>query len=251
MPRLTDNMDNFNMGGGFQFSATKVDHLGATSYTLATLMVDTSGSVSGFEDLLLSMMKLVVIGCKKSPHSENIMLRACCFSTSYPDNGIKEIHGFKPVETIDPDDYEAISPSGSTPLYDAFYSGIASTLAYAKVLHDNGYTSNAINFTITDGANNASVATTAMIADELKRIRVAEQLDSILTILIRINVSNAYIKQRLEEFAQEVGIDGIRDAEQATAQNIAKLAGFVSQSVSSTAQAQGTGGPSQNIAPVI
>src|ERR1700755_1955261 len=111
MPRITDDMTDFNIGGGFQFSATKIENLGATSYTLASVFADASSSVSPFANLILEMMKATNLACKKSPHSDNIMLRVCQFSTRFPKNGIDEVHGFKPVESIDPDDYNSFIPS--------------------------------------------------------------------------------------------------------------------------------------------
>jgi hypothetical protein len=49
----------------------------------------------------------------------------------------------------------------------------------------------------------------------------------------------------------EVGITQFIDAGDATKGKLAKLAAFVSQSISSTSQALGTGGPSQAIAATV
>ena len=52
MPRFAqDDMDTHSIGGStFQFSAKKIESLGATEYTLAVLVIDRSGSTDGFEE---------------------------------------------------------------------------------------------------------------------------------------------------------------------------------------------------------
>ena len=55
------------------------------------------------------------------------------------------------------------------------------------------------------------------------------------------------VKQYLETFKDEVGIDQFVWIGDATPAKLAKLGNFVSQSISSTSQALGTGAPSQEI----
>lgn len=104
MPRLMGqddaNMQQNTIGGsGFGFTGTRIDHLSATSYTLASVIIDASGSVSPFALQLDEMLRTVIRGCKLSPRSDNILVRALSFNTSYRPNGINEIHGFKPIAT--------------------------------------------------------------------------------------------------------------------------------------------------------
>src|SRR3989344_667737 len=77
MPRLMDDaMQTHRIGGGnFSFSASRIDRLGAAEYTLVTVAVDETGSVSGFDDELLKMLVMAVEACKKSPRSDNILFR--------------------------------------------------------------------------------------------------------------------------------------------------------------------------------
>lgn len=248
MPRLDDSMQNHKIGGAFTFSAARVERLGATEYTLVTIAVDETGSVQGFSDQLREMLVMAVESCKKSPRSDNLLVRVLTFSDKYR-NGVNEVHGFKPLGEIDATSYPVIKPGGSTPLYDACYSAIGSQNVYGKQLVDQDFSCNGIVFVITDGGENASVATAQMVADEAKKSISGEVLESMISVLIGINGSS--YSQWLSQFQKDAGLTQYIDAGDATPRKLARLAAFVSKSVSSQSQALGTGGPSQNISATI
>ena len=254
MPRLMGNDDTMQQGqiggSGFSFSGTRIDHLTATSYTLVTIVIDASGSVTPFAQQLRDMLKMAVLACKKSPRSDNILVRVLTFNSGfYQTRGIDEIHGFKPLADIDPDSYAPIHPTGGTPLFDATYSAIGATVAYGKQLTDLDYTVNAINFIITDGADTGGAATPAMIKAEVEKVIVGEQLESMINVLIGINVAQA--SAFLDRFRTEADLTNFIDAGDATPEKLAKIGEFISQSISSQSVHLGTGGPSQQIAAVI
>ena len=85
--------------------------------------------------------------------------------------------------------------------------------------------------------------------EEFTKARTSEKLESLISILIGINVGN--YGQELQDYQQKTGMDHYIDVGDATPRKLAKLAAFVSQSISSQSQALGTGGPSQNIAATI
>ncbi|MFA6131429.1 MAG: hypothetical protein WC730_04200 [Patescibacteria group bacterium] len=251
MPRLDEKMEYGKIGGvkGFSFSGIRTEHLGATEYTLVTIAIDVTGSVDGFEQELRQCLIAAVEACQKSPRSDNLLLRVILFSGRLS-GGIEELHGFKPLADIDPQkDYPALVTGGGTPLRDACYSAVGAMNAYGKKLADDDFGVNGITFTITDGDDTMSSATEEMISDEMKKAISGEILESLVSVLIGINA--ARYKTTLENFQRNAGITQYIDAGQATKGKLAKLAQFVSQSVSSQSQALGTGGPSQNIAPVI
>lgn len=251
MPRLMvdSTMETGKVGGmqAFQFSATRIEHLGATEYTLVTIAVDQTGSVEGFADELRRCLVTAVESCKKSPRSNNLLLRVILFSSSLK-NGIEEIHGFKPLNEINPNTYPQLDPNGMTPLYDAAFSAVGAVNAYAKKLMSQDFLANGIVFVITDGDDNTSSATMKMVKDEMDRGLRGEEIESLIGILIGINA--AQFRTRLEAFERATGMKYI-DAGEFTKGKSAKLAEFVSQSVSSQAQVVGTGGPSQNISATI
>ena len=248
MPRMMadDAMEIAKIGGAqaFQFSARRIDRLGATEYTLVTIVVDVTGSVQDFADDLRKCLVTAVESCKKSPRSNNLLLRVILFSSSVGSGGIEEIHGFKPLGEIDPQKYSQFTPYGTTNLYDAAFSAVGATNAYAKKLMDQDFLVNGIVFIVTDGDDNASSATMRMVKDEMARAARGEEIESLIGILIGINAMQ--FSPELDKFAKTVGLKFI-DAGEANKGKLAKLAEFVSQSVSSQSQSLGTGGPSQNI----
>jgi len=250
MARLDgDDMEQMQIGrGGFGFTGARFDTLGATEYTLVTIAIDETGSVMGFESELRAMLLQAIDACKKAPRSDNILVRVLVFSDKYQ-HGISELHGFKQLADIDPAAYPALKPGGYTPLCDAAYSAIGATNVYAEQLAAQDYGVNAIVFVITDGGENASTATMKMVKDEQQKAVASEQLESIISVLIGVNVKQLRIEQ--ERFQLEAGMTQYIDAGDATPQNLANLAAFVSRSVSSQSQSLGTGGPSQNIAATI
>jgi len=235
---------NIPGGGGFHFSAVKPDVLAdlASEYTLVTLAVDITGSVYGFSGQLLEMVRFVVRGCKKSPRSENLLLRVILFNSV---KGIVEVHGFIPIDQINPDtDYKPFKCGGLTNLYDAVYSGIGATLTYARNLTGQDFTVNGVLYVVTDGDDNVSSWTPTQIADMVGQLASSEGIiESFISILIGVNT--AQCSGLLYNFQNEAKLTQFVDAGDATPQNLAKLGGWVSKSVSSVSQSLGSGGPSQ------
>lgn len=252
MPRMmgdTSAMEISTVGGAqaFKFSAIRIANLGATEYTLVTVAVDVTGSTEPFSDELRKCLVAAVESCKKSPRANNLLLRVILFSSSLKD-GIEEIHGFKPLSEINPTQYPQFNPHGTTPLFDAAYSAVGATNAYAKQLMQQDYLANGIVFVITDGDDNVSSMTVGMIKKEVDRGMQSEDIESLIGVVIGINVGSC--TDMLQRFAVGTGMKYL-DAGDATKGKLAKLAEFVSQSVSSQSQSLGTGGPSQNIASTI
>lgn len=247
MPRLTtaDNVETHRIAGNFTFQGTRIENLGATEYTLVTIAVDETGSVSPFADRLREALVAAVESCKKSPRSDNILVRVLAFSNAHPD-GVDELHGFKPLAEIDTAGYRDLNPGGGTPLCDACYSAIGAMNVYGRQLADQDFGVNGIGFVITDGGENASNATMAMVKDEAAKAVTGEVLESMITVLVGINASGC--ASLLADFQRDAGMTHFIDAGDATPRKLAKLADFVSRSVSSQSQALGSGSPSQGIA---
>lgn len=251
MPRMMANEESMVVDipgpGNFQFSAIRPDTLGGTEYTLVTIVCDITGSVSPFAKELRDCVISIVKGCKKHDRVENLMLRLVLFNTTV---GVQEVHGFLNVSRIIPDDYEELLPDGGTPLYDATYSSIGATLKYAKTLTDKNFDVNGCVYIITDGDDNRSKLTPKYIAELTQQAVVGEDIESLITVLIGIfdphNQQQAqYISGLLDKFHKEAQLTQYVDAGDATPQKLAKLANFVSESVSSQSQALGSSTASQ------
>lgn len=227
----------------FRFSAVRPEDLGATEYTLVTIVVDVSASVSDFSTELLDSVRAIVEACRKSPRADNLLIRLLTFN-----NCATEVFGFKTLRDIKRQDLRTFTPDGCTALYDATFDGIAATAQYAKLLYDQDFDTNAAVYVITDGEDNRSrSASPKKINQQLGDIRVQETLESISTVLIGINTQSPRVTNTLADFASKAGFDQFIDAGDASAQSLAKLAGFVSRSISSQSQALGSGVASQTL----
>lgn len=236
--KLFDENMQTGQAGNFAFSGVRPDKLGSTEYTLVTFVGDKTGSLQGFESVLLEGKKAVVGACQKSPRAEFLLFRNTEFNTQ-----VDEVHGFVELSTIDPSQYPLPRCNGGTALFDATYAAIAATNEYAKKLSDDEFSVNAIIFVQTDGGDQSSVHTPASVAAEKVRGVQNEWLESLSVVLIGVNA--AQYKSYLEDFKNHAGLDQYVDAGEASPQRLAKLADFVSRSISSQSQALGTGGASQ------
>ena len=223
---------------GFTFSAVRPDALGAVEYTLVTLVLDKTGSVAGFQNDLFQIKSSVVNACKRSPRADYVLLRVVEFN-SYVD----EVHGFQPLADIDPTSYQVPHCSGSTALTDAIFSAATATNAYAKTLFDKDYLTNGLLIVVTDGDDNASRMRQDDVKKALQSAVQSEHLESMRSILVGVNA--VQYAATLSNYASAVGFDQYEDIGNASASTLAKLAAFVSRSISTQSQALGTGGPSQ------
>lgn len=224
--------------GNFQFSGARPEKLGSTEYTLVTMVSDKTGSTASFAADLLAMKRTVVEACAKSPRRDFLMLRNVDFASTSD-----EVHGFAELRSIDPAQYALPDCRGMTALYDATFMAIAATNEYARMLAEQDFSVNAVVFVTTDGDDNASIRTPASVAQELMRGVQNEWLESLSVVLIGVNA--AQYRKELESFKTQAKLTQYVDVANATPQQLAKLADFVSRSISSQSQALGTGGASQ------
>ena len=244
---LDDTMQSLSIGGShFQFSAKKVDLLGATEYTLALLVIDRSGSVNAYADQINKAVQEVVKSCRRSPRADNLMLRVVIF-----DSSVDEFHGFKPLMDCAEADYAQVCvPRGSTALYDATYNAVKSAIEYGKKLVASDFTVNCALFVITDGQDNQSTGSCKMVADAIAEARQTEALESIMPVLIGVGSGGAdetALDIYLQKFKDEAGFQQYVFIGKAEEKKLAKLGGFISKSISSQSQAIQSGGPSQSL----
>lgn len=246
MSILSKNLEQLKAASGYQFSATKIGDLGAAEYTLATLVVDTSGSVSSFLPQLEVMLKTVFKAMQKSPRSDNLMYRLVSF-----DDDLKELHGFKLLNTIQEKDYDGLlSIGGMTALFESMDEAIQSTATYGKQLTNQDFTVNGIVVVVTDGQNNrGTIHDPAAVKKSLEAARKSECLESLLVILVGVTSDDVNLDFYLKDVKDNAGCDQYVSIGSATPGKIAKLAQFISQSISSTSSALGTGKPSQPLNP--
>lgn len=240
MPKInsmSDDTISMSIAGtsNFHFSAIRPEKLGATEYTLVTIVIDETGSVAGFSDNILDMVKSIISACQKNSRAENLLVRLTAFNEQ-----VREIHGFKALAEIDTNDYKPFSPAGCTALYDATYDGVGAMLTYGKALYANDLEVNGIVFIVTDGDDNRSSMGPLSIFKQMKDALTMETIKGIISVLIGINTSST-TNTKLEQFQKEGGLTNYIDLGDVTPQKLAKLANFVSQSVSSQSQSLNAG----------
>jgi hypothetical protein len=252
MSLLSKNLASLNAGSGYKFSAAKIKDLGASEYTLATIVVDASSSVAAFSVQLEQALKTIFKACDKSPRKDNLLLRVVQFATM-----LNELHGFKLLNTIQEKDYDNILQiGGSTALFEACDEAIQATGTYGKQLTSQDFLVNGIVVVVTDGEGNCGAinsgdlaADGAVVKKGLLNVRRAENLESLLTILVGVTNDNNSLNHYLQTVKDEAGFDQYVSIGNATPGRIAKLAEFVSQSISSTSSSLGTGKASAPLNP--
>ena len=243
MPRLGSENLQKHKAGHFGFSATRIEDLGAQDYTLVTIVADRSGSTAAFQKEMEAVLKEVLGACLKSPRADNLMIRLVTFESKHA-----EVHGFKLLSAINPDDYNGVlSPGGMTALYDASTDAIEATNKYGRQLLENDFGVNGIVIVLTDGMDNESTTGIPQVKAALAEAVTNENLESMVSILVGVNVADQNAKNYLANFNQDAGFTQFVPLADANKNTLAKLAQFVSKSISSQSQALGSGGPSASI----
>lgn len=227
----------------YKFSGARLDDLAASEYTLVSIVFDESGSTSPFARDMEKAIGEILESCKKSPRKDNLLIRVVAFADS-----VREVHGFKPLVTCQSSDYDGLYQTGGcTALYDAIHNVNEASSIYSKNLTGAGYRCNAINFTITDGQDNRSRLRPTDVAASFKEAVTSEATEGLVSILIGVNVQDAGMASYLNKLGSEAFTplkikqpDGTEKDENfialadASGKTLARLAQFVSQSISST-----------------
>jgi len=229
--------------GGFQYHGVDMANLMATEFTCATLVLDESGSTHSFRNLMEDFVKENVKALRASPRKDNLLYRQLHFGTN-----LRELHGFKLLEQCNEADYNnCYKDGGSTALYDASVNAIEATVAEAQRLNSQQFVSNGIIIWLTDGCDYGSALKQNSVAQSLSKAIASEELESMLTIMIGVNMGDSGVKQKLQDFVTEVGISQFEDAGTMTEATMKKILGFVSKSIISQSKSVGSGGPSKSL----
>jgi uncharacterized protein YegL len=232
-------MDMENMtAGGFSFSGVGIGKLLNSEYTLVTIALDNSGSVGSFAGEIESALQEVVKSCASSPRADNLLVRVISFNSN-----IEEIHGFKLLSECNVGDYNGIlSPGGTTALFDATENSIRAQTKYAKDLVADDYSVNGIVVVITDGCNYGSGTQHCKnVKSALEEAVSGERLDSLVSVLIGINVNEPVVAKALSDFKIDANLSSYVSVSDASASALAKVAKFVSKSISAQSQSLGSG----------
>jgi hypothetical protein len=238
MPLLNEGLTHFDLGTGtYGFSATRIADLMASEYTLVSIVMDVSPSVTPFLNDLTRAIQSIIGACKYSPRADNLLVRLVQFSSE-----VEEVHGFKLLEFCNPSDYNnSLSLGGGTALFDATENGIVATAAYASDLTRQNFSTNGILFVLTDGDDNSSTLTMKAVKAAMTAVRRSETLEALTTVLIGVNVQDPAMANYLKTFYTEVGFTLYIELENADTPTLVRLADFISRSISAQSVALGSG----------
>lgn len=241
MPRFDNpRMDKHALpGSGYGFSAARPTDLGASEYTLVAIAADRSSSVGSFSSQIEQCVAEVVRSCSMSPRCDNLMLRYTTFNQK-----VREIHGYRPLSACAAQDYKgSINASGTTALCDASYTAVQSLCDYGAQLEGHDFDVNGIVFIVTDGMENASKSTQKDVRRAIDDARAQGQLASLITVLVGVGVQSASLGAALDDFRKQSGFDRYVELAKADADTLAKLADFVSRSISLQSHSLASGQP--------
>lgn len=243
--QINPNLENVTLqGGSYGYSRTKIDDLGSSEYTIVNIVVDVSGSTDYFRTEMERTLQEIVAACSHSPRADSLLIRVSVFS-----NNVSEFHGFKLLANCNQSDYQGClgSGGGMTALFDASCDALDALNDYSGNLYGSDFRANGIVIVITDGCDNQSKFTCSDVRGSLERIVQGEKLESLVTILVGVNVNDGTVANSLRTFHTDSGIREYVELDNANANSLAKLARFVSKSIAAQSQALGTGGASQPI----
>ena len=90
--------------------------------------------------------------------------------------------------------------------------------------------------------DNASRLPAKKVKEALTKAVTSEALESVVSLLIGVNVQDSEASRYLRQFHLEAGFTQYVELDKADTKTLARLAEFVSQSISAQSQALGTGG---------
>lgn len=237
---------------GFGFSMTGTKKLNEMTYTLALILLDTTGSVSGEESEIKRMLEQIVADGKSAGWGKRVLLAAYEFNTIV---GVREIFGFDLPLALDLSNIN-IRTNGATNLIDAIGVCLDILEQAGTTMVSADYIINLLLPCVTDGEDNASSMSAAELRTKSERLRKHEKFDSLKTILIGLRTaqraqdsrySGKTVEEVLRQLAQDANFDQYESAAQVKDGTYGRIGGFISQSVSSASQSLGSGSPSQNV----
>ena len=248
MSEILNTPQQITTASGFQFSAASLNDLDSSEYSLVTIVVDSSGSVTGFKNDLEKCVKTVLRSLVNAPRAENLLVRYITFDTS-----IREVFGFRLLDQINLDEINgSVHPGGGTNLYDAVQSAVEATYDYGKLLAENYYV-NGITYVITDGGEGGgSRCTTVGLKNYMEQKALDEEgLESMNVILIGVGYGGC--APYLDKFKNESNLTQFVDMEKlfkeaSPEKALAVLAGLVTNSVSVVSQSLQNGTSPQSSA---
>lgn len=221
-------MDNFNLPN-FNIDFGNFDPLEITSDETinAVLIVDVSPSVGSYVDELNNAFKEFLGEMQRSHVAEKLMVSIIEFNDQ-----ITVRTGFQPINSIDLNKMKFTPCGYGTALYDAVLYGITNAVDYRTNLENSGVNCKTLIFTITDGEDNSSKNSAAVVKSGLDTILKEEQnAFNFETILFGVGNDSSF-----EAAQKDMGIEHLAKIGN-SGKEIRKMIGFISASISQSSSA--------------
>jgi hypothetical protein len=235
-------------GGNFGYQGMAIDDLTSLKNCIALTLFDESGSTKSFAREMERAMQKITQFLRKSPEADKIIQAHWQF-----DDELKEVVGLTPLPQILDDTFDGCwAGGGRTGLYYGECRMLEIMRDYARQQAIKRYRCNGILCTLTDGGNYTIPGdpghefTETMVQQGFAQTVTCEDLESIVSVLIGIN-DDDYVQEMLEKHAETCGYTRYLPVKKADEKTLAKIAGFISQSIQSQSQQVGQGAPSTKI----
>lgn len=189
----------------------------------AVFVVDVSPSIGSYVQHLNHAFSDFVSTMQKSHVADKLLVSVVEFSDK-----VSVRTGFQPIAQLQSIDF---TPQGSgTALYDATLKGLENAVAYRKNLESSGVMAKTLLFVITDGEDNSSKVLAKKVKAEMQAVISNEKnAFSFVSVLFGVGNSNSFEKAQKDMGIQHLAQVGLSGDE------IKKMIGFISQSISKTA----------------
>lgn len=227
------NLDATNMPNCFGAPA---DTLETTYPAIAHLIIDTTGSMGPHRQAVikaLNELKADLIQAANKTGAE-ILLAVTQFSSLYNAPKVRQVRSFEHIETIPDFTLADYDPDGGTPLYDAAFEGIKSTVTYGSLVFGAGATGRQqMVIILSDGQDNDSSKRAEEVAELLSEFanksnfmiafvgfgdegyftQIAESMGIPRANILTVDKSNQGITKALKIVSSSIGIHSARAAQ--------------------------------------
>jgi uncharacterized protein YegL len=189
----------------------------------AVFVIDVSPSINAYVQHLNHAFNDFVTTMQKSHVADKLLVSLIEFNEK-----VKVRNGFQPITQLNPIQF---TPSGSgTALYDATLKGLENAIQYRTNLEASGVLTKTLLFVITDGEDNSSKSLAKRVKIEMEAV-ISKEQNAFSFVSILFGVGNATSFQKAQ---QEMGIQYLAQVG-TSGDEIKRMIGFISQSISKTA----------------
>lgn len=217
-------MEEIQNSFGLNFQNFDADNIQSDETINCVFVIDKSSSVTSYADDMNDALNDFLQTMQASHVADKLLV-----STIEFDSKVNVVTGFQPISNVPTFN---IKPRGLTALYDAVLAGLENAISYREQLQNSGLTAKTLVFIITDGDDNSSINTGAVIKDKLADIYKNEaNAFSFTVIMFGVGDEADFDKAR-----DNMGIDkNLMAKVGTTGAEIRKMISFISSSVSNSA----------------